>query len=104
MKRVSVASIYSVGLSHMNRCMQKFLQQYPKANVRLQYQHPRWVYELVESDQVDLGLVEILESVRREARPRGAIRSKVKPKGDRRTQRPGRRERTARTPRGRGRR
>ncbi len=46
--------------------------------------------------QVDLGLVEILEAVRREARPRGAIRSKVKPKSDRRAQRPGRRERAGR--------
>jgi ribonuclease R len=43
--------------------------------------------------QVDLGLVEILEAVRREARPRGAIRSKVRPKSDRhRAQRPGRQE------------
>lgn len=62
--RVSVASIYSVGLSHMNRCMQKFLQMYPKANVRLQYQHPRRVYELVETDQVDLGLVSYPKSTR----------------------------------------
>lgn len=55
--RVSVASIYSVGLSHMNQIVQKFLRKYPKANVRIQYQHPDRVYELVESDQVDLGLV-----------------------------------------------
>jgi len=55
--RVSVASIYSIGLSHMNRFVQRFLQSYPKANVRVQYQHPDRVYELVESDQVDLGLV-----------------------------------------------
>jgi ribonuclease R len=46
--------------------------------------------------QVDLGLVDILESVRREERPRGAIRSKTRPKTERRkAQRPGRRERTA---------
>jgi len=55
--RVTVASIYSVGLSHMNRYMQEFLSKYPKANVQLEYQHPKRVYELVESDQVDLGLV-----------------------------------------------
>lgn len=55
--RVSVASIYSVGLSHMDRLVQQFLTKYPKANVRLEYQHPDKVYELVESDQVDLGLV-----------------------------------------------
>jgi len=55
--RVRVASIYSVGLHHMNRYLQDFLSQYPKANVRLEYLHPHRVYEVVESDQADLGLV-----------------------------------------------
>jgi ribonuclease R len=48
----------------------------------------------MERRQVDLGVVEILESVRREERPRGPIRSKTKPKKEeRRAKRPGRRER-----------
>ena len=55
--RVRVASIYSVGLHHMNRYLQQFLSQYPKANVRLEYQHPNRVYEAVEKDQADLGLI-----------------------------------------------
>lgn len=55
--RVSVASIYSVGLSHMNRCVRDFLSQHPKANVRVEYQHPQQVVELVESGQVDVGLI-----------------------------------------------
>ena len=47
--------------------------------------------------QVDLGLVEILEAMRREARPRGAARSTMRPKNDRRrAQRPGRTERLVR--------
>jgi ribonuclease R len=51
----------------------------------------------MERRQVDLGLVEILESVRRDTRPRQPFRRKVKPKGERRReQRPGRREREAR--------
>src|SRR4029453_12863710 len=55
----------------------------------------------MERRQVDLGIVEILESVRRDERPRGAIRSKTKPKREqRRTQRPGRRERQAKKGRG----
>jgi DNA-binding transcriptional LysR family regulator len=62
--RVSIASIYSIGLSHINRFVQRFLRDYPKANVRVQYQHPRRVYELVESDQVDLGLVSYPRSSR----------------------------------------
>jgi ribonuclease R len=50
----------------------------------------------MERRQVDLGIVEILESVRRDQRPRRAIRSKTKPKQEqRRAQRPGRRERQA---------
>jgi ribonuclease R len=51
----------------------------------------------MERRQLDLGLVEILEAVRRDTRPRPPIRSKVKPKGERRrTQRPGRKEREER--------
>jgi ribonuclease R len=48
----------------------------------------------MERRQVDLGLVDILEAVRREERPKGPIRSTTKPKKEqRRAQRPGRRER-----------
>ena len=48
----------------------------------------------MERRQVDLGIVEILESVRREERPRGTVRSRTKPKREqRRATRPGRRER-----------
>lgn len=62
--RVGVASIYSVGLSHLNHYVQEFLSQHPKANVRLEYQHPDRVYELVENDQADLGLVSYPKSSR----------------------------------------
>jgi DNA-binding transcriptional LysR family regulator len=55
--RVRVVSIYSVGLHHMSRYLHQFLAQYPKANVRLEYQHPHRVYEAVEKDHADLGLV-----------------------------------------------
>lgn len=55
--RVRVASIYSVGLSHMNQIVREFLTRHPQAKVRLQYQHPDRVYELVEHNQVDLGVV-----------------------------------------------
>lgn len=55
--RVHLASIYSVGLSHINGVVQRFMMRYPKANVRVEYQHPDRVYRLVEEDQVDIGLV-----------------------------------------------
>ena len=49
----------------------------------------------MERRQIDLGLLDILDAVRREERPRGPVRSKVQPKSERRrrAQRPGRRER-----------
>ncbi len=62
--RVAVASIYSVGLSHMNDMVQGFLRSHPKANVRIQYAHPRAVYEMVENDEVELGLVSYPKSSR----------------------------------------
>lgn len=62
--RVTVASIYSVGLSHMNAIVQEFIARHPRANVRLHYHHPDQVYELVENDQVDLGLVSYAKSSR----------------------------------------
>jgi len=55
--RVVVASIYSIGLHHMNRYLQEFLARHPKANVRLEYLHPENVYAAVEDDAADLGLV-----------------------------------------------
>jgi hypothetical protein len=58
----------------------------------------------MERRQIDLGLVDILESIRQSERHRGPRRSKAQPKRERhlkegkpgRTQRPGRRERAAR--------
>jgi ribonuclease R len=55
----------------------------------------------MERRQVELGLVEILDTVRREERRRGTPRSKVRPKKEqrregKRKQRPGRRERATR--------
>lgn len=54
---VRVASIYSVGLHDMSRCMQDFMRQYPKAKVRLEYLRPNKVYDAVLNAEVDLGLV-----------------------------------------------
>jgi DNA-binding transcriptional LysR family regulator len=62
--RVRVAAIYSVGLHHMSRYVQEYMTQYPKANVRLEYLHPHRVYEAVENDQADIGLVSYPKSSR----------------------------------------
>lgn len=55
--RLSVASIYSVGINYMRGVIQEFLTRHPKANVRLQYEHPDQVYQMVEADQADIGIV-----------------------------------------------
>jgi DNA-binding transcriptional LysR family regulator len=52
-----VASICSVGLSHMKDFVRRFRERYPKATVHLEYHHPQRIYELVQHDQVELGLV-----------------------------------------------
>src|SRR5688572_21324662 len=55
--RLTVASIYSVGLAHMSRYLREFLGAHPKADVRLEYLHPHRVYETVDNGQADIGLV-----------------------------------------------
>jgi DNA-binding transcriptional LysR family regulator len=54
---VRVASIYSVGLHDMRRCMQDFMRLYPKAKVRLEYLRPNKVYDAVLNAEVDLGII-----------------------------------------------
>jgi DNA-binding transcriptional LysR family regulator len=54
---VRVASIYSIGLSHIDKFRKTFLSRFPHARVQLEYHHPNRVYELVRSDRADLGLV-----------------------------------------------
>jgi len=54
---VRVASIYSVGLHDMSRCMQDFMRRYPKAKVRLEYLRPNKVYDAVLNSEVDLGII-----------------------------------------------
>lgn len=55
--RLTIASIYSVGLAHMSGCMREFLTVHPKADVRMEYLHPHRVYEEVDQGHADLGLV-----------------------------------------------
>jgi DNA-binding transcriptional LysR family regulator len=55
--RLTVASIYSVGLAHMSGLLRQFLGAHPRADVRFEYLHPHRVYEAVDQGQADLGLV-----------------------------------------------
>lgn len=53
---VHVASIYSVGLYHTD-VIRRFMELYPKANVRLQYLRPNLVVEAVLNGDAALGLL-----------------------------------------------
>ena len=62
--RVSIASIYSIGLYQLSVQLKAFLTQSPEANVKLEYQHPKQVYDLVENGQIDVGFVSYPQSTR----------------------------------------
>ncbi len=54
---VRVAAIYSVGLHHMSRYVERFRQAYPGVDVRIDYLHPTRVIESVVGGDAELGLV-----------------------------------------------
>jgi DNA-binding transcriptional LysR family regulator len=54
---VQVAAIYSVGLGDMGQYVQRFVAEWPKAQVHIDYLHPDRVYERVQEGTADLGLV-----------------------------------------------
>lgn len=61
---VSVASIYSVGLSYLPEIEDQFRQRFPKATIRRQLNHPDEVYRSVEQGTVDIGFVSYPENTR----------------------------------------
>jgi ribonuclease R len=104
---VELIEHYVEGLVHVSSMADDFYRFEEQQHV-LRGENTKKVYRLgdkvrvqvvrvdMERRQVDLGLVEILESVRREVRPRGPIKSKTRTKIEqRKAQRPGRRERAA---------
>jgi len=104
---VELIEHYVEGLVHISSMADDYYRFVEQMHT-LRGEHTKRVYRLgdrvevqvvrvdMERRQVDLGLVEILEAVRRDTRARGPIKSQVKPKQERRAQRPGRRERGAR--------
>ncbi len=54
---VRVAAIYSVGLSDMGHYVEQFARHFPHARVRIDYVHPKQVYEQVRDGSADLGLI-----------------------------------------------
>ena len=54
---VRLACIYSIGLTEMARHTAEFQKERPKARVQLEYLRPDRIYEAVQDDQTDLGIV-----------------------------------------------
>jgi DNA-binding transcriptional LysR family regulator len=54
---VRLACIYSIGLNEMARHTAEFQKANPKARVQLEYLRPDRIYEAVQEDQTDLGIV-----------------------------------------------
>lgn len=54
---IRVATIYSIGLHDLPPYLKKFLKSYPTVNVHVEYRRANQVYEDVQGNVVDLGLV-----------------------------------------------
>jgi len=54
---VRVASIYSIGLYEMTRLRDAFQAENPQAHVHLEFMRPDKIYQAVQDDQADFGLV-----------------------------------------------
>lgn len=59
-----LAAIYSVGLSEMSEIEARFTEQFPKAELHIEYLRPERVWEAVAEDRADLGLMSYAESSR----------------------------------------
>jgi DNA-binding transcriptional LysR family regulator len=59
-----IAAIYSVGLSEMSQIEEQFQARYPEAELSVSYLRPERVWEAVEQDEADLGLMSYAESSR----------------------------------------
>ncbi len=61
---VRVAAIYSVGLSEMAQIEDRFAKRFPEAELQVLYLRPERVYQAVEREEADLGLMSYAESSR----------------------------------------
>jgi LysR family transcriptional regulator, transcriptional activator of the cysJI operon len=62
--KVRIAAIYSVGLSEMSRIEAEFSTRFPDGLLEVSYLRPEKVFQAVEEDRADLGLLSYAESTR----------------------------------------
>ncbi len=59
-----IAAIYSVQLSEMSEIEERFERRFPEGELQVSYLRPERVWQAVEEDQADLGLMSYAESSR----------------------------------------
>jgi LysR family transcriptional regulator, transcriptional activator of the cysJI operon len=62
--KVRLAAIYSVGLSEMSRIEAEFSARFPDGLLEVSYLRPEKVFQAVEEDRAELGLLSYAESTR----------------------------------------
>ncbi|MCA8987011.1 MAG: LysR family transcriptional regulator [Planctomycetaceae bacterium] len=60
--RVRIAAIYSVSLIQINETIARFRSEYPDVDVVIDFDHPAAVYQRVEEERDDIGLVSFPKS------------------------------------------
>jgi len=59
--RIRIAAIYSVVLSDLEQVARAYRQAYPDVHLNIEYLHPSVVYERLDEDECELGLVSFPE-------------------------------------------
>ncbi len=57
--RINVAAIYSIGMHSLPGYVKKFMINYPKVNVHVEYFSADKIYELILAGDIDIGLVAV---------------------------------------------
>ena len=57
--RINVAAIYSIGMHALTPYVKKFMMNYPKVNVHIEYMESGRIYEQVLAGDIEIGLVAI---------------------------------------------
>ena len=64
-KRINVAAIFSIGMHTLPDYIKKFMAAYPNVHVHVEYFGAERIYELVLSNNIDIGLVAVPRKDRR---------------------------------------
>ena len=58
-ERINVAAIFSIGMHALPRYVKRFMVEYPKINMHIEYQEAPVIYEGVLAGSIDIGLVAV---------------------------------------------